>query len=83
MLTYYLFSIYFFYLSVILFIIRFVSEKDRIKLSKSKEGFWLFGRCIIISIIPIVNVLFALIYFYYSIFASAEKFKTIIEEEKV
>lgn len=74
MLKAYLITIILFYLFFALIVMRWFINKDSINLKSDNEGNFALIRLVIIGCIPIINLIFASIYAYYSIFAESEKF---------
>jgi membrane protease YdiL (CAAX protease family) len=77
----YLITIGLFYLSFTLMITRYYANKGKFKLGDKDEKKWfIWIRFITLGFIPIVNILMSVIWIYYSILASSEKFIKVMSD---
>jgi hypothetical protein len=75
MLSIYLISIGLFYLSLILFILRMVATRKQLNIKKgNKSGYFLYLRTIIISVLPIINLIITIWGLYGALLMSDEKY---------
>ncbi|CAG9703794.1 MULTISPECIES: hypothetical protein [Clostridium] len=74
MLKVYSITIILFYLSFILCLLRWSVNKENINSKSNNEKWFVFMRLLVIGCMPIINVVFTLIYIYISIFVESEKF---------
>lgn len=81
MLKVYFITIITFYLSFLLTVSRILVNKNKIKLEKNKEKYFVYVRLIVMGIIPVVNIVFTIMWLYFSIFMNHEKFIEFMNEE--
>lgn len=74
MLKVYSITIILFYLSLILCLLRWSANKKNINSKSNNEKCFVFMRLLVIGFMPIINVVFTLIYIYISIFVESKKF---------
>lgn len=79
----YYISIAMFYLSVILLAVRYLISKNEIKLNEQNEGLFTLIRFIGISIFPIINIGFTILFLYLSILTNKEEFIKAMNEKGV
>lgn len=74
MLKIYLMTIILFYLSFALCMVRLIVNKGNINLKSNTETWFTLIRLVAIGCIPIINIIFTLMYIYLSVLAEREKF---------
>lgn len=80
MLNLYLISIKLSCLSLILLLIRLFVNKNNLKIKDNKNKFILFISLLVISIIPIINIIFTISSVYISILMNNENFIKLMNE---
>ncbi|OOM73989.1 hypothetical protein CLPUN_42270 [Clostridium puniceum] len=80
MLNFYLISIGLFYLSLMIFCIRYFVNKNKITLKKNEEKWFGLIMAIVISFLPVINICIAVYWIYASVLMDYEKYINIMNK---